>query len=170
MEALRLVKALGLRPQRTLRCVLFMNEENGLGGGRGYYEAHLDDMDDHVLAIESDRGGFTPRGFVANATDEAMAILRGHVELLADTGALTLHPGGGGADIGPMAASGVPLVGYVPDAQRYFDFHHSERDVFEAIHERELHLGAAAIAGLAWLAANEEQQLLRKDPAGDASH
>jgi Zn-dependent M28 family amino/carboxypeptidase len=161
MEALRLLKALDLRPRRTLRCVLFMNEENGLGGGRTYHRDHLEEMDRHVLAIESDRGGFTPRGFSVQGSPEALAELRALAPLLERTGATRIEAGGGGADIGPMSASGVPLVGFVPDPQRYFDVHHSPNDVFEAVNPRELHLGTAAIAALAWLVAEREEALPR---------
>ena len=145
MEVLRVRKALDLRPRRTLRCVLYMNEENGLGGAQAYYADHKAEMDSHVLAIESDRGGFTPRGFAAAAVPEAMQRLRKYTGLLARTGVSFVIPGGGGADIGPMRASGVPLVGFVPDAQRYFDLHHSANDVLSAVHPRELHLGASAV-------------------------
>jgi carboxypeptidase Q len=154
MEVLRLLDVLDLRPRRTIRCVLFMNEENGLAGGNAYYDAHRDELDRHVLAMESDRGGFTPRGFTAGTTDAAREVIEDLVGLVAITGALTVTSGGGGADIGPMRAGGVPLIGYVPDGQRYFDFHHSANDVFAAVNERELHLGAAAMAGLVWLIAD----------------
>lgn len=159
MEALRLLKVLGLRPRRTLRCVLFMNEENGLAGGRAYYARYKDVMDKHILAIESDHGAFTPRGFTTDASQAALEVMQGIAGWLEGSGAEFIVPGGGGADISPMARSGVPLVGYDPDSQRYFDFHHSELDVFTAINERELHLGAAAIAVLAWGVAELESPL-----------
>ena len=164
MEVLRLLLALELRPRRTLRCVLFMNEENGLEGGRTYHETHRSEMSKHVLAIESDRGGFTPRGFSADVADAAWPVLSQYVGRLGRTGATKLTRGGGGADISPMRASGVALVGFVPDAQRYFDFHHSPRDVFSAVNQRELHLGTAAIAGLAWLVADAADTLPRHEP------
>jgi hypothetical protein len=161
LEALRLLKVLDLRPRRTLRVVLFMNEENGLGGGRAYYAAHVGEMAKHVLAIESDSGGFTPRGFTSDAQPGALAALQGIAAWLAGSGADSVRTGEGGADISPMAQSGVPLVGYEPDSQRYFDLHHSELDVFEAVNERELSLGAAAIAVLAWGVAEREKLLPR---------
>ena len=164
MEVPRLLKQLGLTPRRTIRCVLFMDEERGLGGGNGYYALHRDEMDKHVLAIESDRGGFTPRGFSVAATAEARGELAELVKLLERTGATRITTGGGGADIRPMRASGVPLVGFVPDSQRYFDFHHSARDVFAGVNRRELCLGAAAIAGLAWLVADQPGTLSREAP------
>ncbi len=161
LEVPRLLEKLGLRPRRTIRCVLFMNEENGVGGGNAYFRTHIDEMSRHVLAVESDRGGFTPRGFAVAGTDAARAEIAELVELLERTGVRDVDPGGGGADIGPMAQEGVPLVGFVPDPQRYFDYHHSARDVFAAVNRRELELGAAAIAGLVWLVADAEGTLPR---------
>ncbi len=163
IEAVRLLKFLGLRPRRTIRCVLFMNEEYGLSGALAYYEAHRAEMPQHVMALESDSGGFTPRGFTTDGNPEALEILRAAAALLAGTGAETVERGGGGADIGPMAASGVPLVGYRVDTQRYFDLHHSPEDTIDKVHERELHLGAAAIAVLAWVVADLPERLPR-DP------
>ena len=156
IEAVRLLLALDLRPRRTLRVVLFMNEENGLRGARTYAADHESELAQHVLALESDRGGFTPRGFTTTAKGEELAMLTEAAALLAPLGAGEMRPGGGGADIGVLAPAGVPLVGYLPDAQRYFDFHHSELDVLEAVHPRELALGAAAIAGLVWMVADLE--------------
>ena len=156
IEAVRLLLALDLRPRRTLRVVLFMNEENGLRGARTYAADHESELERHVLALESDRGGFTPRGFTTTAKGEDFAMLSEAAALLAPLGAGEMRPGGGGADIGVLAPAGVPLVGYLPDAQRYFDFHHSENDVLEAVHPRELALGAAAIAGLVWMVADLE--------------
>jgi carboxypeptidase Q len=161
MEVLRLVHELDIRPRRTLRCVLFMNEENGLAGGRAYYAEHFAEMDRHVMALESDRGGFTPRGFTAQVSDEALAILQSYVPLFANTGADKLTSGGGGADIGPMRQSGVPLVGFLPDSQRYFDLHHSPADTIDQVNPRELQLGAAAMASLAWLVAEAPEPLPR---------
>ena len=165
LEALRILKTLDLRARRTLRCVLFMNEENGSGGARAYREAYADRLDQHVLAIESDRGGFTPRGFTTDATGRAFEVLKDLVRAQEATGARWLMPGGGGADIEPLSDGGVVLVGYYPDPQRYFDFHHSRHDVLAAVHPRELALGAAAIASLAWLAAEAEEPMPRNEPA-----
>ena len=161
LEAVRLLKSLGLEPRRTVRCVLFMNEENGLAGGRAYFTAHEDELDRHVLAIESDRGGFTPRGFTAQVNDEALEELQALMPLLELSGATQLKRGGGGADISPMGARGVPLIGLYPDPQRYFDFHHSEKDVLEAVNPRELQLGASALASLIWLVTERELPLPR---------
>ncbi|MAB79706.1 MAG: peptidase M28 family protein [Planctomycetes bacterium] len=162
IEAVSLVMRLDQRPRRTLRCVLFMNEENGTGGARAYAAAH--GAEHHVLAIESDRGGFTPRGFTSDARGEVFDILQSLVELQKRTGAEKLISGGGGVDISPLAASHVPLVGYLPDAQRYFDLHHSASDTLDEVNERELALGAAAIASLAWLVADLPETLPPNPP------
>ena len=152
IEAVSLIKRLDRRPRRTLRCVMFMNEENGVAGARAYARAHENER--HVLAIESDRGGFTPRGFTTDARGEVFDILSELVALQAETGASKLVRGAGGVDISFLAAQGVPLVGYLPDAHRYFDLHHAPTDTFDKVNERELTLGAAAIASLAWLVAD----------------
>jgi len=162
IECARLWKALGLRPRRTLRVVLFMNEENGLRGGLAYREAHRAELPQHVLAIETDRGGFVPRGFTFNGGAQAFALLEPlRLELLARAGAGELRPGDGGADISPMAKDGVPLMELLPDAQRYFDFHHCERDTLDAVHPRELELGAACLSAMAWFVADHPARLPR---------
>jgi len=156
IEAVRLLAELGLRPRRTVRVCLFMNEENGLRGGLAYRDAHLAELPRHVLALETDRGGFTPRGFGTDAPPEVFARLEASTRLLHAYGAGLLVKGGGGADISPLAEHGVVLCEYVPDAARYFDVHHAETDVIEAVHPRELALGAAAIAAFAWCAAEAQ--------------
>ncbi len=154
LEAARLLLELGLRPRRTLRVVWFMNEENGLRGGRAYREAHLAELPRHVLALESDRGGFAPRGFATDAPPARFAELERHVRLLEPWGAGLLLQGSGGADISPMRQDGVVLAEYLPDAARYFDFHHAASDVPAAVSPREVQLGAAAIAAFAWCVAD----------------
>lgn len=162
VETVRLLLALDLRPRRTIRVVLYMNEENGTAGARAYAAAHADELGRHVLAIESDRGVFTPRGFQADAAPGAVAALRPLVDLVgASTGATALTTGFAGVDIGPLKPGGVPLVGYVPDPQRYFDLHHSANDTMDAVHRREIELGSAAIAALAFLVAEAEDVLPR---------
>ncbi len=161
LEVARLFRALDLQPRRTLRVVLFMNEENGLRGARAYRDTHQDEMENHVLAMESDRGGFTPRGFTSDAGPEAMAILRGIVDLMAPSGADRVIPGGGGADVTPMARDGVITMGYLPDSQRYFDVHHSERDTLDTVSPRELNLGAGVMAAMCYVVADLEERLPR---------
>ncbi len=161
LEALRLLRVLDLRPRRTVRCVLFMNEENGLAGARAYLETHADEMEQHVLALETDRGGFSPRGFTTTFEGAAFEELEELVRLLDRTGADRLFPGGAGPDVAVLAPRGVPLAGLYTDPQRYFDVHHSSADTLEAVHPRELELGAAALASLAWLVAERSEPLPR---------
>lgn len=147
LEAARLILAAGLQPRRTIRVVFFANEENGLRGALAHAELHAGES--HHAAIESDRGGFAPLGFTTTARGDAMEALRPITAALAPFHMGALLPGGGGADIGPLAAHGAELFGLVTIAQRYFDFHHSEQDRVENVDPRELALGAAAVAHLA---------------------
>jgi carboxypeptidase Q len=163
IEAVRLIKSLGLRPRRTLRVVLFANEENGLGGGNAYLAAHRNEMGRHVLALESDSGCFTPRGFTTDANPEAFAILSSVSALLANAGAGLLEPGGGGADIGPMKAEGVVQLGYLPDSQRYFDLHHTHEDTLDKVSPREINLGAGVMAAMLYVIADLPTTLPRND-------
>jgi len=155
LEAVRLIHALGLKPRRTLRVVMFMNEENGMRGAHAYRDTHEEALGSHVLALESDRGGYTPRGFTTNAGPGTLERLQRIGALLEPYGAGTVKPGGGGGvDIGPLGPHGVPLVGFWPDDQRYFDLHHSERDTLAQVHPRELQLGAGVIAALLYVVAD----------------
>lgn len=154
MQVIETFNALGLKPKRTIRCVLFMNEENGLGGGLAYAKASNEKGEFHLAALESDSGGFTPRGFGCSAEPEVfptyLANFQKFDEYL-DPYDLYLKAGGGGADIGPLKSQKGLLIGFRPDNQRYFDFHHTEDDVYANVHPRELKLGAAAIASLIYL-------------------
>jgi len=160
LEAGRLLRAatsLGA-PRRTIRAVLFMNEENGLRGALAYRDAHHAELDRHVLAIESDRGGFLPLGYATDAAGGALDVLRevwGGAE----------SDRGGGADISVLAEFGVPLAGLYPNPQRYFEYHHSRHDVLFAVGARELELGAIALASMAWLAADYHGEWPRETPA-----
>ncbi|RMG24933.1 MAG: peptidase M28 family protein [Bacteroidetes bacterium] len=151
IEVLRIFQALGIRPKRTLRAVMFMNEENGLRGGRKYAELAKELGEHHIAAIESDRGGFTPRGFTIQAEGTALKHIQQWQPLLAPYGGRELVKGGGGADIGPLREQGTLLIGYSPDSQRYFDYHHAATDRFENVNRRELQMGAAMIASLVYL-------------------
>jgi len=154
MEVLHLLLAAGYQPRRTIRCVLFMNEENGLGGGLAYADSARTDGSFHLAAIESDAGGFTPRGFSMEADPEVFtAYYRAAsrwLPLLEPYG-LQLQTGGSGADIGPLKYQKGLLAGLRPDSQRYFDYHHTAIDRIDAVHPRELALGAAAMASLVYL-------------------
>jgi hypothetical protein len=159
IEVVRLLKALDLRPRRTIRVVLFMNEENGLRGAEAYRDTHAVELGDHVLAVESDRGGFAPRGFTCDASGKSLDTVRAIVALLAPAGADALIPGGGGADVGPLARDGVVTAGLLPVGHAYFDFHHSNRDVLAAVHPRELNVGAGAMAALCYVIADLPERL-----------
>lgn len=152
IEVLRLFTDLGIKPERTIRAVMFMNEENGLRGGRKYAELAKQNNEKHIAAIESDAGGFTPRGFGIDGNDTQYAKVLTWKPLLAPYGLHDLTRGGGGADIGPLKGQGtVALIGFRPDSQRYFDYHHTEIDVFENVNRREMQLGAASMASLVYL-------------------
>ncbi|MEO0722900.1 MAG: M28 family peptidase [Bacteroidota bacterium] len=154
MQVIELMRKMNYQPQRTIRCVLFMNEESGLGGARAYWKASNDANEYHMAAIESDRGGFTPRGFTFDADDEVFTPKFQQVyewlPLLEPYG-LGLSKGGSGADISGLKTQKGLLIGFEPDSQRYFDYHHTAIDTFEAVNKRELELGAAAMASLVYL-------------------
>ena len=152
IEVLRLMKDLGIKPKRTIRAVMFMNEENGLRGGRKYAEEAKAKGENHIAAIESDAGGFTPRGFGIDGNDGQYTQVLIWKPLLAPYGLHDLTRGGGGADIGPLKGQGtVALIGFRPDSQRYFDYHHTVIDTFEQVNRREMQLGAASMAALVYL-------------------
>jgi hypothetical protein len=154
IEILRAFKAIGLRPQRTIRFVLFANEENGLRGGNKYAEEAKLKKEKHIIAIESDAGGFTPRGMGLSGSEEQFQKFMGWKQHFAMFGATDLVKGGGGADIGPLnRALGTPTASLNPDSQRYFDIHHSRSDTFETVNKRELELGAVNMAALIYLVA-----------------
>ncbi|HEX6889633.1 MAG TPA: M20/M25/M40 family metallo-hydrolase [Chryseolinea sp.] len=151
MEVIRLFKVLGIKPKRTIRVVLFMNEENGLRGGMEYARHVELKKEKHVAAIESDRGGFTPRGFSMSCSANVRDRIKSWKPLLEPYGLTDFDQEGGGADIGPLAPFGVPLIGFLPDSQRYFDYHHTAADTIDKVSKRELELGAASIAALVYL-------------------
>ncbi len=152
IEILRAFKALGYTPKRTIRFVLFANEENGLRGGTKYAEVAAAKGEKHILAIESDAGGFTPRALGFTGSDEQYAKFLSWKPLIAPYGCTELVKGGGGADIGPLNRTlKTPMASLNPDTQRYFDIHHARSDVFEAVNKRELELGAVNMAALIYL-------------------
>jgi hypothetical protein len=150
-EAVRLFKLLGIRPKHTIRCVSFMNEENGGRGGEAYADSATLKKEKHIAAIESDAGGFTPRGFGLDMTPEQKKKVQSWSPLFYPYGVYDFTRGGGGADIGPLKKSGTPLLGLEPDGSRYFDFHHTEDDLFENVNRRELQSGAASMAAMIYL-------------------
>jgi len=152
MEVLRALKAMNYVPKRTIRFVLFANEENGGRGGTMYAEAAGEKKEKHLFALESDAGGFTPRGFGFTASAATLQKIMTWKDLLLPYGVYDLRQGGGGADIGPLNRKfGTVLAGLSPDGQRYFDYHHARSDVFENVNKRELHLGAVNMAALIYL-------------------
>ncbi|MDQ6481498.1 M28 family peptidase [Dyadobacter sp. LHD-138] len=151
IEAVRLLKDLGYKPKNTLRAVMYMNEENGLKGGVAYADSAKSKNEKHLAAIESDRGGFTPLGFGIVATPTQKAKIVSWSKLFAPYGLHEIGPGGGGADIGPLAQQGTVLLGLIPDSQRYFDYHHAANDTFDKVSKRELELGGAAMAAMMYL-------------------
>jgi len=152
IEILRAFKAIGYKPKRTIRFVLFANEENGLRGGAKYAEEAVAKKEKHILAMESDAGGFTPRALGFTGTDEQFQKFMSWKTLIAPYGCSEFVKGGGGADIGPLTrALKIPSASLNPDPQRYFDIHHARNDVFENVNKRELELGAVNMAAFIYL-------------------
>lgn len=151
MDVLNLFKKTGYIPQRTIRVVLFMNEENGLRGGTKYAEVAASNNENHVFALKSDSGGFTPRGFSFDCSDTDFEKIEGWKHLFEPYLVHYFKKGSSGADIGPLKKEGLVLAGLQPDSQRYFDYHHAENDTFEFVNRRELELGAATMASLVYL-------------------
>lgn len=160
-EALRLMKALGLRPRRTVRVVMWTNEENGGRGGAAYLEAHRKDVERHILAIESDNGAFRPRGFAFTGSDSARALIAQIAPLLSRIGADTVAAGGGGADIGPLMELGVPGMSPVVDGTKYFWYHHSDADTMDKLDPRDVGLLTAAMAVMTYVVADLPEPLPR---------
>jgi Zn-dependent M28 family amino/carboxypeptidase len=165
LETLRLYKRLGLRPRRTVRAVLYMNEENGLRGGKGYAEAHATELLRHVAAIEADSGAGRPLGFSIGGGPGADAVVRSLVAPLRGIGADTVvAEGDGGADISVLGPHGVPLLGLKQDTRRYFDWHHTAADTVDKIDPHELALCTAAMATMAYGLADLDTPLPRRPP------
>lgn len=160
-EAVRLIRALGLTPRRTIRVVLWTNEENGLRGGGAYRDAHRDAVDRHVLAIESDNGVFTPSGFAFTGSDSARARITEIARLLERINATSVSTGGGGADIGPLMQLGVPGMNPEVDGSRYFWYHHSDADTIDKLDPRDMGLVTAALAVMAYVVADLPEPLPR---------
>jgi len=156
VEILNIFKSLGLKPERTIRCVMFMNEENGCRGAEKYAElAKANKNEKHLAAIESDRGGFAPRGFSVDGTDtvknKCYTKIMSWRELFKPYGIHQFEQGFSGVDVSRLKDQDIALIGFIPDSQRYFDFHHADTDNFDGVNKRELELGAASIASLVYL-------------------
>jgi hypothetical protein len=153
LEALRILKELKYHPKHTLRVVFFMNEENGNMGGKTYATWSKERGENQIAALESDRGGFSPRGFNCDGTAEQVKLLESLAFHFKPYELHIFEKGYGGVDIGPLKNEfkEIPLFGFVPDSQRYFDFHHAPSDVFENVNKRELELGCAAIGSFIYL-------------------
>ena len=151
LQVLETFKKLKLKPKRTLRCVMYMNEENGNRGGKHYASMVRKTGEKHLFALESDRGGFSPRGFSIDGTKIQLEYLQSFEKLFKPYQLHVFSKGYSGVDIGPLKDGKLCLVGLIPDSQRYFDFHHSKADVFENVHKRELELGASAISSIVYL-------------------
>ncbi|HSJ10213.1 MAG TPA: M28 family metallopeptidase [Longimicrobiales bacterium] len=160
-EAVRLLQRLGLQPRRTIRVVLWTNEENGLRGATAYRDQHRAELDNHILAVESDAGVFKPRGFGFTGSDDAYAIMRQVGSLLGRIDAGEMLRGGGGADIGPIMQLGVPGAGLNVDGTRYFWYHHTAADTIDKLDAREFNECVAAMAVLAYVIAEMPERLPR---------
>lgn len=150
MEVIRSLKAIHAKPKRTIRCVLFMNEENGVKGGHAYADWAKTSIEKHIAALESDAGGFSPRAFSVDSDFLNHKDLEKLKALMWPYGIYDFHPGHGGTDIGPLEEFGTMLFGVNPDSQRYMDIHHTANDTFDKVNKRELHLSAATMAMLCW--------------------
>lgn len=158
-EALRLMKKLNLRPRRTVRVVLWTNEENGMRGGNAYKDQHLDELKNHVLLMESDGGVFDPAGFGFTGPDTARAQVTAIAGLLKSLGADTIAPSGGGADIGPSGTAGnIPMMSHLVKGD-YFLIHHTPADTIDRITPKQMSDNAAAIAVMTYVIAEMPQRL-----------
>ena len=151
MEVLNIFKNIGYKPKNTLRVVLFMNEENGVRGGKEYETQSNKNNENHIFALESDSGGFSPRGFSIEADEVNFNQISGWATLFEPYLIHKFVKGHSGVDIGPLQSHRIVKVGLQPDSQRYFDYHHAANDTFDAVNKRELELGAAAMASLLYL-------------------
>ncbi len=151
IEVLRLFNALNIKPKHTIRAVMFMDEEMSQSGGKAY-AARADRLNEfHLVAIESDRGAFTPLGFTMDADSSVIQSIQEMKKPFEAYGISVFKRGYGGVDIYPLKELGVPLIGFLPDWHRYFKYHHAATDTFEEVHQRELQLGSAAIASLVYM-------------------
>lgn len=160
-EAVKLLKDLGLRPRRTLRIVLWTNEENGLMGAKSYRKQHLDELPNHIAAMESDNGVFAPLGFGFTGSDDAGIILKDIVKLLQPIGADSVLDNGREADIGPLEKDGIPLLSLEVNRDRYFWYHHTPADTPEKVNLDEYRKCIASFAIMAYVLADMKTPLPR---------
>lgn len=151
MEVLEIFKKMNYKPKNTIRAVLFMNEENGVRGGNKYEEISNKNHENHIFALESDSGGFSPRGFSIDANEENFSKISSWKNLFEPYLIHLFRKGHSGVDIGPLKSQKIVKAGLTPDSQRYFDYHHAASDTFDAVNKRELELGAAAMTSLMFL-------------------
>lgn len=151
LEVAYLFKKNNIKPKNTIRVVFFMNEENGTRGAKEYARLAKVNKEIHVGGLESDAGGHTPRGFSIDANSSNTELVKSWKKLLSPYGLHDLVKGGSGADISPLRDDEVTLVGYRPDSQRYFDYHHTARDTFDKVNKRELELGSASMTSIIYL-------------------
>lgn len=151
IEVLRTFKNLNLQNRHTVRVVCFANEENGVRGGNTYADNVKQTQEAHVFAIESDAGGFTPRGFALEMPDDKRSQIKSWAKLFLPYGIYDFEQRYSGTDISPLKALSVPTGELVPDSQRYFDIHHTSEDTFEKVNRRELLLGASALTQLIYM-------------------
>jgi carboxypeptidase Q len=152
MEVLRALKSIGYTPRHSIRIVLFTDEENGGRGAKAYAQDAVANKEKHIFGLESDGGGFTPRGFSFKGTDAQMALILPWLPLFNPYGVTSFSTAGAGADVEPINEATGALVGeLVPDSQRYFDYHHAASDTFDKVNKRELELGAINMAALIYL-------------------
>lgn len=164
-EAVKLLKRLGLRPRRTIRVVLWTNEENGLRGATGYRDAHAAELDNHVLAMESDNGVFKPSGYYMAGGAAALATTKEIASLLSGIGATSATVGGPQADVSPLAERGIPAAALNVDGSRYFWYHHSDGDTVDKLSPRDLNECIAAIAVMIYVAADMPERFPRATAA-----
>jgi carboxypeptidase Q len=160
-ETVRLMRALGLRPRRTVRVVLWTNEENGTAGAHGYKKLHQGELARHVAAMESDRGTFKPEGFSFVGSDAARKIVQALAEPLARLGAAKILDKGSDTDVGVLGQDNVPTLGLLDDETKYFWYHHSDGDTMDKLDPRELSACAASMAVMAWQVADSPVALPR---------
>ena len=160
-QAIKLIKDLGIKPKRTIRAVMWTNEENGLRGGEAYRDAHFNELDNHILAMESDAGVFKPSGFGFSGSDKAFNMLQDIGTLLKRIESGIITKGGGGADIGPIMSEGVPGMGLKVDGSRYFWYHHTPADTFDKVDKDEFNRCVATMAVMAYVVADMDERLPR---------